>query len=136
MVLKDKLFCFFSQENLAGFFSFYFFRCFIFHLSGVLIFHLSHVFSIFTFIRCFQFSPFLGVFIFYLSQVFHFSPFPGVFLLLYRKCYGLQLFLLPGVFHLTLLPYICHNSESATSLIELFSVSGIFFWLQGLPLSF
>ena len=67
-------------------------------------FYLSRVFPCFTFLRCFHFSTFSGVFIFTflgcfhvslfsddfifrLSQVFHFSPFSGVFVLLYLDRY-------------------------------------------------
>ena len=41
LALKDKSSCFFSQDNPAGFSFFIFFRCFIFHLLSVFIFHLS-----------------------------------------------------------------------------------------------
>ena len=59
----------------------------IFHLSGVSIFHLSQVFSFFTFLRCFHFSPFSGVSIFHISRVFSFSHFSGVSFFTFFGCF-------------------------------------------------
>ena len=61
LVLKDKNSCFLPRRTPQGFSFFNFFRCFIFHLS--------RVFSVFTFLGCFHFPPFSG---------FHFSPVSGV----------------------------------------------------------
>ena len=113
---------FFYQENPVRFFIFHLFQSFIIHLSGV--------FSLFTFLECFHFSPFSAAFIFDISRAFHFSPFSGVFLLLYRECYEFEevfFFLLSGVFYFTPLPHICRSTASATDLREFFLLSSIFY---------
>ena len=120
------------------------------------------MFSFLTFLRCFHFSPFSGIFIFHLSQVFHFSFFSGVFALLYRECYTFERalftlrcflpyapsphlpqyrkyyrfqtnFLLSGFFYLSLLPDIWNNLLWSRLLWK----STFLPWrLQGLPLRF
>ena len=68
-----KNFLHFRKRN----FSFFtFFRCFIFHSSGIYVFHLSWVFPFFTFLTCF---------LFHISRVFSFFHLVRVFL--YRECY-------------------------------------------------
>ena len=106
LALKDKSSCFFSQDNPAGFSFFTFFRCFIFHLLSVFIFHLSQDITLYDIVilnfkqratfsceiyNIFRTSPFSGVFTFHLSQVFHFSPFSGIFVLLFL-CYSQAFF--------------------------------------------
>ena len=62
LVLRDNNSCFLSQESPAGFF--------IFHLFEVFRFSLSRLFPCFTFLGYFQVSPFSGVLIFHLSWMF------------------------------------------------------------------
>ena len=105
LALKDKSSCFFSQDNPAGFSFFTFFRCFIFHLLSVFIFHLSQDITLYdivilnfkqraTFSYLVKFTIFSELHlsqVFSLSQVFHFSPFSGIFVLLFL-CYSQAFF--------------------------------------------
>ena len=78
--------------------------------SGVFIFHLSQVFSFFTFLRCFNFSHFSGVFIFTFLRCFIFHLFWVFLCCCIASGTDLrELFLLTSVFYLTLLPDIWHN---------------------------
>ena len=87
---------------------------------------------------------FLGVFIVFVDCIFSchqlsllwmlFWPFfIRYFLLCYYGCCTLsatdlrEFFLLSGVFYLTRLPHICHNTASATDLRELFLLSDVFY---------
>ena len=85
LVLKNKNSCFFPRWSPQQFSFFAFFSV-----------------SLFTFLGYFHYSPFSGVFIFHLSQVFLCCCTASATDL------G-ELFLLSGVFYLTLLPIIWHN---------------------------
>ena len=93
------------------------------------------------FYRCFHFSPLFSTTVFWvfllLIAFFHFSAFmSGTLFLCCCTASGTDfkdLFLLSGVFYLTLLSHICHITASARDLRELF-FSQAFFTLHSFPL--
>ena len=115
------------QENTSEFFISYFFRCF-------------HFLTL-------TFTTFLGVFLLLIAFFHNFAGFLQGTSFLYGCTASAtdlrELFLLCGVFYLTLLPHICHSTASAADLRKLFLLSVIFYhsfptfgtiWLyQGLP---
>ena len=129
LIIKHKnSWFFFLDEPTRVFLFFTFFSVILFFFMDVFILHLSRVFSFSIFLVCFHYSTFPGVFFFDLSRYFIFHRFRVLLCCCTAIATDLRkLFLLSGVFYLTLLPHICHSTASATDLRELFLVSDVFY---------
>ena len=122
LIIKHKNSCFFFlDEPTRAFLFFTFFSVILFFFMDVFILHLSRVFSFSIFLVCFHYSTFSGAFFFDLSRYFIFHRFRVLLCCCTAIATDLRkLFLLSGVFYLTLLPHICHSTASSTDLRELF----------------